>query len=636
MFGELPQNIVQKEPISPYPKRSEEIRPFFAELDREKTFKRSGSEVGQKNFTVWMLRTAVTQNNQGVDVTDNAISQSFRDSNTEGEMEDRRFTYIRAFPQSELKHMLPVAFEGYGKVNANALPDLIIIHGDSGYIDHETGGKMSQAYLDCETQPIRDIRHAADSTLYHFFPSGERLDSNWDTEFFHNHILNDAVYASHAEKHEVTREQALRSIAGSLFNFDTNWEYTAKAFDEYVRTGDEYILRRIVTPGRIRKAIEKNGRSFENYSFPGLLISESEIPGFSNKEEYSSYRRTLSEAIKNIANEASGEELRTEICAALKKIIDERKDEYLQIIEHESLERRLIQPLILSVGKSEKYREACLEAGADATLTELSPEDTKRLIALANRIRNSPASGIPERLRRNKSDFYRSVVDQIEDRSKETADTEKELLFLSSLFKKTGAKKILDVGCGYGRLAKPLAKEGFEVTGIDASRELLTKAKALKGKTKNLHYAKGDIIDYKESTEKGSFDAVYYGWHSFLEAYGLGNSLTSLQSARHALKPGGIIAFDQPSRNNPGLEEGWYGDAKHGYLAYLMDEEEIKFMLRLAGFEDVNILHWASKPSTLYPEGMQKITVVAKKPSILQPEEKSESVSSASPFQGEE
>ena len=621
MFGELPQNIVQKEPTSPYPRKSEEIRPFFAELDRKETLKRSGSEVGQKNFTVWMLRTAVTQNDPGVDATDQAIHQSIRGTNTNGTMEDRRLTSIQTFSQSELRHILPTTFEGYGHVNANALPDLVIVNGDYGYDDSVPEGQLTWAYLANETQPIRDIRHAADSTMFHFFPSGERLDSDWDTEFFHNHILNDTAYASQIEKREVTREQSLRAIASSLFNFDTNWEYTAKAFDEYARTGDEHALHRIVTHGRIRKSIATNSQHFDRYAIPEHAYSKKDFPEelkFSTNEEYTDHMIALAKAVYNLSREIDTEALREDVYRTLKQIIDERKDEYYKITEHDALERRLIQPLILSVGKSEKYRDACLEAGADATLTELSPEDTEQLIALANRIRTSPASVMPDRLRRNKSEFYRSVVDQIEDQSKESPDTEKELQFLLSLFKRAGAQKILDVGCGYGRLAKPLAKKGFDVTGIDASRELLMRAKELKGKTKNLHYAKGDIIDYRESIPKGSFDAVYYGWHSFLEAYGLGNSLSSLQSARHALKPGGVIAFDQPSRTNPGLEDGWYGDAEHGYLAYLMDEEEIKFMLRLAGFEDVSILHWTSKGSTLYPEGMQKITVVARKPSIPQ------------------
>ena len=33
--------------------------------------------------------------------------------------------------------------------------------------------------------------------------------------------------------------------------------------------------------------------------------------------------------------------------------------------------------------------------------------------------------------------------------------------------------EILDLPCGYGRLAIPLARKGFEITGIDISEEFL-------------------------------------------------------------------------------------------------------------------------------------------------------------------
>jgi len=39
------------------------------------------------------------------------------------------------------------------------------------------------------------------------------------------------------------------------------------------------------------------------------------------------------------------------------------------------------------------------------------------------------------------------------------------------------AGRILDVGCGYGRIAIPLVELGYEVTGIDISRALLRAAR---------------------------------------------------------------------------------------------------------------------------------------------------------------
>ncbi|MBP7822504.1 MAG: methyltransferase domain-containing protein [Candidatus Moranbacteria bacterium] len=623
IFGEIPQNIVRPE------KNQDELIPFLSERARNDYEKSVGHEMALKDFNVWVVQTEASrfqsQNSIESLIATSQISLNTGDSKSSNE----RFVAVSAVPQNELHHKISNTFKGYGKVTPNLLPDLVIVMGDMGYDDTSPAGDLARAYLEFEMKPIRDIRRAAEATLHHHFPTGEKLTGDWDVEFFQIHVLGKNYHELLLKKHEMTEEIACDLIASSLFNdTDHALEISGRAFDTYARTKDEHLLRKITTDGRIRHAVKKLQRSFVLTHLIEQHRQSKEGKGsnpgeFQNEEEYIAYVQTLIQKTDSVAKDMHPEQLRTAVYTSLMKMIDREKQNYLTDIEFESMEDRLIQPIIVSVGKSQKYQEASFKSGVDAALPELGPTDMEKLVRLAKRIRTSPASMATERLRRNKSEFYHSVVDQIEDRSKETADTEKELGILSSLFKKIDAKTILDVGCGYGRLAKPLAKEGFDVTGIDASQALLTKAKEMKGKTKNLHYAKGDIIDYTGSVPKESFDAVYYGWHSFLEAYGLGNALASLRSARHALKPNGVITFDQPARTNPELEEGWYGDAEHGYLAYLMDEEELKFMLRLAGFEDVHILHWTTKPSALYPEGMQKISVVARKPSLLKIEKES-------------
>ncbi|MFZ1626946.1 MAG: class I SAM-dependent methyltransferase, partial [Candidatus Moraniibacteriota bacterium] len=596
---ELPSNVVQPE------NKPSEILPFLADQDRKRFEQATGHEMAPKAFNVWVVQTQMSQHT-GVPVSD---AETLRSSlNPTDRSADQRFNAVTVLPQHELRHALPNAFPRYGEVQANTLPDLVVVSGDAaGYIDSEPESAYGRSLLGSETQTVRDIRKAAESALYHHFPSGERLDGDWEEEFLHLHALGNAYASLSLEKHEITDELVARYIASCLFdNSNHDWQLSGKAFDEYVRTSDDSKLRRVVTPGRIRHAIARYGKfspTRELERFRQDTLGDADPNGFTDQADYLAYHRSLAEAVQKFSQAtASNETARIEtIFTALKKIIDERKDEYLRDVESEAAEERLLQPLIVAVGKSRRYQDAMLEAGADAALAELSSDDLRELVTLAKRIRTSPASVATERLRRNKSEFYASVVDQIENRSEQTSDTEKELALLKSLFEKIGAKKLLDVGSGYGRLAKPLAEAGFDVTGIDASPTLLKRAKETREKIKNLHYAKGDIIDYRGTVEKGNYDAVYYGWHSFLEAYGLGNALTSLRSAHEALRAGGTIAFDQPARTNPGLGDGWYGDAEHGYMAYLMDEKELQFLLRLAGFEDVHILHWTTKPSELYP-----------------------------------
>lgn len=48
----------------------------------------------------------------------------------------------------------------------------------------------------------------------------------------------------------------------------------------------------------------------------------------------------------------------------------------------------------------------------------------------------------------------------------------------TSLFKKHGTQRILDLGCGAGRNSIYLGKKGFDVVGVDTSRSALKKTKA--------------------------------------------------------------------------------------------------------------------------------------------------------------
>lgn len=69
----------------------------------------------------------------------------------------------------------------------------------------------------------------------------------------------------------------------------------------------------------------------------------------------------------------------------------------------------------------------------------------------------------------------------------------------------SGARRVLDVGCGEGWLARALAARGCDVVGIDASAELIAAAKALGG-------ARFETLSYAElaarAAELGRFDAA--------------------------------------------------------------------------------------------------------------------------------
>jgi SAM-dependent methyltransferase len=71
------------------------------------------------------------------------------------------------------------------------------------------------------------------------------------------------------------------------------------------------------------------------------------------------------------------------------------------------------------------------------------------------------------------------------------------------LIKDIKGKKVIDLGCGTGRISKILSKRGAEVYGIDISKEMINIAKKEDLKSK---YFVGDISNLPKILKKNKFD----------------------------------------------------------------------------------------------------------------------------------
>lgn len=80
-----------------------------------------------------------------------------------------------------------------------------------------------------------------------------------------------------------------------------------------------------------------------------------------------------------------------------------------------------------------------------------------------------------------KKPYYHELAPFFEKLSSRDSHTVKEADFIAKAIRRYSpeAKRILDVACGVGRHDRILSKKGFDVAGIDASRELLRIAKKL-------------------------------------------------------------------------------------------------------------------------------------------------------------
>jgi len=107
-----------------------------------------------------------------------------------------------------------------------------------------------------------------------------------------------------------------------------------------------------------------------------------------------------------------------------------------------------------------------------------------------------------------------------------------------------GAKTVLDLGCGTGRHAALLNAQGYAVTGVDLSEEMLTVARAAEPAGS---FVQGDVRSVRLGRK---FDVVLSLFHVMSYQTTNADLRAALTTLREHLAPGGLFAFDC-----------WYGPA---------------------------------------------------------------------------
>ena len=102
--------------------------------------------------------------------------------------------------------------------------------------------------------------------------------------------------------------------------------------------------------------------------------------------------------------------------------------------------------------------------------------------------------------------------------------------------------KILDIGCGLGREAFALSDMGYDVTGVDISKEVITQVKKLaadKGYDIPFYDYDGKSLPFPD----GSFDVVLIWAQTFGLLYGDEYKQDCLAEWKRVLKEGGLVSF---------------------------------------------------------------------------------------------
>ncbi|MGH2820941.1 MAG: class I SAM-dependent methyltransferase [Actinomycetota bacterium] len=119
-----------------------------------------------------------------------------------------------------------------------------------------------------------------------------------------------------------------------------------------------------------------------------------------------------------------------------------------------------------------------------------------------------------------------------------TKHSAREVRFLIDLLRLRDGARILDVGCGPGRHAVPLAEAGYEITGVDVSRRFLDiAAEAARGAGVSASFFETDARQMPFDAE---FDAVISICQGAFGLMGKDDSLV-LRRMMEAAKPGAPV-----------------------------------------------------------------------------------------------
>jgi SAM-dependent methyltransferase len=140
-------------------------------------------------------------------------------------------------------------------------------------------------------------------------------------------------------------------------------------------------------------------------------------------------------------------------------------------------------------------------------------------------------------------------------------DYEAECDLLEHLFQRYGhgaIERIIDLGCGTGNHALPLARRGYDVTGVDCSEHMLLKARHKLAHGEKAAFEQGDLRAVRLERQFDSalmmFAVLGYQTHNQ-------DVVSALKTARAHVRPGGLLVFDV-----------WYGPA----VLHLRPSERVK------------------------------------------------------------
>jgi 2-polyprenyl-3-methyl-5-hydroxy-6-metoxy-1,4-benzoquinol methylase len=114
--------------------------------------------------------------------------------------------------------------------------------------------------------------------------------------------------------------------------------------------------------------------------------------------------------------------------------------------------------------------------------------------------------------------------------------------------------KVMDFGCGDGRVAIPMDSLGYEITAVDSSQKMLDRLTEHAPDITTVHAAADGIAGH---LGRRRVDAVYS--LAVLIHHSYADCLHIIGKLRAATKLGGILVLDWPNREQPAEADSWIG-----------------------------------------------------------------------------
>lgn len=157
-----------------------------------------------------------------------------------------------------------------------------------------------------------------------------------------------------------------------------------------------------------------------------------------------------------------------------------------------------------------------------------------------------PMASVPDDAPRAQR-FYEGPGLQVEayDAANPTVPGGDDIGFLRHLAEEIGGP-VLELGCGTGRVAIPLAESGLEVVGVDRSTAMLAIAEAKRRSLpatirRRLRFVEADMRDFRLGRRFGLAFAAFRAFQHLLEP---ADQRAALAAVRRHLRPGALLVLD--------------------------------------------------------------------------------------------